>query len=142
MRLWFVGFVVCATVLGAALASPAISNELMLPLAGKAASYAPPDDHGGNVPNVVRGQALGIACADIRGPAAEVQVVMQIAHAVGETTTGYSAVLATDQKITDGTVHVRVPDVPGISQHTVNVKVYVTDSKGTHSCDGGRVRIV
>jgi len=35
-----------------------------------------------------------------------------------------------------------VPDVPGISQHTVNVKVYVTGSKGTRSCDGGRVRIV
>ena len=142
MRLWFVGFVVCATVLGAALASPAISNELMLPLAGKAASYAPADDHGSSVPSVARGRALGIACADIRQAGALVQVVMQIAHAAGETATGYSAVLATEQKISDGMVHVRVPDVPGISQHTVNVRVYVTDSKGTHSCDGGRVRIV
>jgi hypothetical protein len=142
MRLWFVGSVACAAVLGAALASPAISNELMLPLAGKAASYAPLDDHGGSVPNVERGQALGIACAEAREVGAVVQVVMQIARAAGETATGYSAVLATEQKVTDGTVHVRVPDVPGISQHTVNVKVYVTGSKGTHSCDGGRVRIV
>jgi hypothetical protein len=71
-----------------------------------------------------------------------VQVVMQIASAVGETATGYNAVLATEQKIAGATVHVRVPDVPGIAQHTVNVKVYVTGSKGTHSCDGGRVRIV
>jgi hypothetical protein len=142
MRLWFVGSVACAAVLGAALASPAISNELILPLAGKAANYAPLDDHGGSVPNVARGQVLGIACADAREVGAVVQVVMQVAHAVGETATGYSAVLATEQKVSDGTVHVRVPDVPGIAQHTVNVRVYVTGSKGTHSCDGGRVRIV
>jgi hypothetical protein len=142
MRLWFVGFVACAVVLGAAIASPAISNELMLPLGGKVANYAPVDDHGGGVPSVAHGQSLGIACTDVREAGAVVQVVMQIAHAVGETATGYSAVLATEQKITDGTVHVRVPDVPGFAQHTVNVRVYVTGSKGTHSCDGGRVRIV
>ena len=142
MRLWFVGSVACATVLGAALASPAISNELMLPLAGKAASYAPADDHGSSVPSVARGQALGIACADIRQAGADVQVVMSFATGLGEMRTGYSAVLATEQMLTDGAVHVRVPNLPGLSQHTVNVKVYVTDSKGTHSCDGGLVRIV
>jgi hypothetical protein len=142
MRLWFVGCTACAALLGAAVASPAFSNELMLPLGGKVANYAPLDDHGGSVPSVARGQALGIACADAREAGAVVQVVMQIASAVGETATGYNAVLATEQKIAGATVHVRVPDVPGIAQHTVNVKVYVTGSKGTHSCDGGRVRIV
>ena len=142
MRLMFAGCVACAAVLGAALASPAISNELMLPFAGKVTGYAPPGDHGGNVPSVARGQTLGIACADVREAGAAVQVVMQIVHTLGETATGYDAVLATEQKVGDGAVHVRVPDVPGISQHTVNVKVFVTDSKGTHSCDGGRVRIV
>ena len=142
MRLWFVGCFACATVLGAAIASPAISNELMLPLAGKAAGYAPPNEHGGNVPSVARGQALGIACADIRQTGADVQVVMSFATGLGEMGTGYSAVLATEQMLTDGAVHVRVPEVPGLSGHTVNVKVYVTDSKGTHSCDGGRVWIV
>ena len=142
MRLWCVGCVASAAVLGAAMASPAISNELMLPLAGKAAGYAPPNEHGGNVPSVARGQALGIACADIRQTGADVQVVMSFATGLGEMGTGYSAVLATEQMLTDGAVHVRVPEVPGLSGHTVNVKVYVTDSKGTHSCDGGRVRIV
>ena len=142
MRLRIVGYVACAAVLGTAAASPAISNELMLPLSGRTASYAPLDDHGGSVPNVARGQALGIACADAREAGAVVQVVMQIARAMGEKATGYNAVLATEQKVTDGTVHVRVPDVPGIAQHTVNVKVYVTGSKGTRSCDGGLVRIV
>ncbi len=142
MRLWFAGSVVCAAVLGAAMASPALSNELLLPLAGKAMGYAPPGDHGGSVPSVARGQTLGIACIGVRESGAAVQVVMQIAHSLGETATGYEAVLATEQKLGAGVVHVRVPDVPGISQHTVNVKVYVTDSKGTHSCDGGQVRIV
>ena len=142
MRRWVMSGVGCIAVLSAAVASPAISSELMLPLAGTITGYAPPSEQGGAVPSVARGQALGIACADIRGPGAEVQVVMQIAHVIGETATGYDAVLATEQKLGDGTVHVRIPDVPGISQHTVNVKVYVTDSTGTHSCDGGRVRIV
>jgi hypothetical protein len=142
MRLWFVGSVACAALLGATVASPAMTNELILPLAGKAMNYVPLDDRGGSVPSVARGQALGIACASAHETGAVVQVVMQIARAVGETATGYSAVLATEQKITDGTVHVRVPDVPGLAQHTVNVKVYVTGSKGTRSCDGGLVRIV
>ena len=142
MRLWFVGCFACAAVLVAAMASPAISNELMLPLAGTATGYAPPNEHGGNVPSVARGQALGIACADIRQAGADVQVVMSFATGLGEMRTGYSAVLATEQMLTDGAVHVRVPNLPGLSQHTVNVKVYVTDSKGTHSCDGGLVRIV
>jgi hypothetical protein len=142
MRLWFVGFVSCAAMLGAAMASPAVSNELMLPLAGKAANYAPLVDRGGSLPSVARGQALGVVCSDVREAGAVVQVVLQIARAMGGTATGYSAVLATEQNVTDGTVHVRVPDVPGIAQHTVNVKVYVTGSKGTHSCDGGLVRIV
>ena len=142
MRLWIVSGVGCVAMLGAALASPTISTELMLPLSGSVVGYAPPDEQGGSVPNVARGQALGIACADIRGPGAEVQVVMQIAHVLGETATGYEAILATDQRLGDGAVHVRIPDVPGISQHTVNVKVYVTDARGTHSCDGGRVKIV
>ncbi len=36
----------------------------------------------------------------------------------------------------------RCPDVPDIANHTVKVKVYVTDAKGTRACDAGRVRIV
>ena len=114
MRLWFVERCCdgCA-VLGAALASPAISNELMLPLAGTGRGLCPDRRAGGSVPSVARGETLGIACADIRGPGADVQVVMQIAHVLGETATGYEAVLATDQKIGDGAVHVRVPDLPG-----------------------------
>ncbi len=140
MRLWFVGILACATVTGASIAAPAISNEMMLPACGKA--YVPSGDRGGSVPSVARGQTLSVACADVGKAGAVVQVVMQMARATGETPTGYSAVLATEQKIANGTVHVRVPDVPGLSQHTVNIRVFVTDTKGTHSCDGGKVRIV
>ncbi|MDE2135633.1 MAG: hypothetical protein KGM97_01970 [Alphaproteobacteria bacterium] len=142
MRFWLVGLLACATVTAASIASPAISNELMRPAFGKARGYAPPDDRGGSVPSVARGQTLSVACADVGEAGAVVQVVMQIARAAGEPATGYSAVLATEQKIANGAVHVRVPDVPGLSRHTVNIRIFVTDTKGTHSCDGGRVRIV
>ncbi|MBU6297623.1 MAG: hypothetical protein KJS68_05200 [Alphaproteobacteria bacterium] len=125
-----------------AVTSPAVSHELRLPLSGKITTYATSNENGGHLPTIARGQQLGVACAEIGEAGAVVQVVLQITHALGETATGYDAVLATDQKITDDEVHVRVPAVPGLSQHIVNVKVFVTDSKGTHSCDGGRVRIV
>lgn len=140
MRLWFVGLLACATVTGASVASPVVSNELMLPACGK--TYVPSGDRGGSVPSVARGQTLSVACADAGEAGADVKVVMQIAQTAGEAATGYSAVLATEQKIANGTVHVRVPDVPGLSQHTVNVRIFVTDTKGTHRCDGGKVRIV
>jgi hypothetical protein len=35
-----------------------------------------------------------------------------------------------------------VPDLPDLAQHTVRVRVYVTDTNGVHSCNAGRVRIV
>lgn len=143
MRLSFVECLAGITVIGAvAAASPAMSHELMLPLSGKITTYATPNETGGHLPTVARGQPLGVACADVNEAGAVVQVVLQVTHAIGESEPGFDAVLATEQKITDDEVHVRVPSVPGLSQHTVNVKVFVTDSKSTHSCDGGRVRIV
>jgi hypothetical protein len=143
MQLSFVECLIGTAVVSAlAVTSPAISHELALPLASKITMYATPNENGGHLPTIARGQPLGVACADVSEAGAVVQVVLQIAHTSGEPETGYDAVLATEQKITDDEVHVRVPDVPGLSRHTVNVKVFVTDSKGTHSCDGGRVRIV
>ena len=103
-------------------------------------SYTSPDI-GGGIPKVARGQFLGLACANVEHVAVDaVRVVMSLAS--NEPPTGYTGVLATDQTITGGTVHVRVPDLPDLAQHTVRVKVYVTDGHGVHSCDAGRVRIV
>jgi hypothetical protein len=128
----------CAT--AGAFASPPLSTELMLPLSGKISTYVNNDDRSGGIPTVERGKMLGVACADVNRAGADVRVIMALAP--GETPTGYSGVLATDQKITTGTVHVRVPDVPQFANHTVHVKVYVVDPRGTHTCDAGRVRIV
>ena len=143
MRFVTVGLVAGFAILtvGAAIAMPPASRELMLPFAGKASAYVPTDQGGGSVPTIARGQSLGIACADIGKFGAKVRVVLQIAQELGERATGYEAVLATEQTLDHGKVHVRVPDLPSLSDHTVDVKVYVTGNAGTHICDGGRVRI-
>jgi hypothetical protein len=142
MRLASIGLFASSVMLcmTAANASPPISNELMLPLSGKVSSYINPDDNGGGIPTIGRGKLLGVACADVNRAGADVRVVMSLTP--GEEPAGYSGVLATSQKITPGTVHIRVPDLPELAQHTVSVKVYVVDAHGTHTCDAGRVRIV
>lgn len=122
-------------------ASPAVSNEPMLPLAGKVTTFIPSEENAGSVPNVTRGQALGIACADVDS-GDDVRVVMQVTKSPGETPTGYDAILATSQRLTHGAVHIRVPDLPDLSHHTVKVKVFVMGSQGQHVCDAGRVKIV
>jgi hypothetical protein len=138
------GLVIGAAILSmtaGASASPTVSNELMLPLAGKVTTFIPSEESGGNVPSVTRGQALGIACADIdRGD--DVRVVMQVTRSPGEAPTGYGAILATSQRLSHGAVHIRVPDLPDLSHHTVKVKVFVMGSQGQHVCDAGRVKIV
>jgi len=139
MRFSVAGLLAGGALFCAALASPPISGELMLPLAGKA--YVAPDE-GAGIPSVARGQALGIACAEASRAGADVRVVMQVdADSDDDDPAGFGAVLATDQKVERGTVHVRVPNMPDLSHRTVNVKVFVMDSHGTHTCDAGRVRI-
>lgn len=127
--------IVTTTITTAAVATPPYANELILP-AGSVAKTAAIE-----IPKVARGQFLGLACADVERAADDaVRVVMSLAS--DEPSTGYEGVLATDQTISGTTVHVRVPDLPDLAQHTVRVKVYVTDRRGVHSCDAGRVKIV
>jgi hypothetical protein len=136
---WSLIAIVAGTIATAASASPPYADELMLPYGGTA-NYASPDA-GGGLPSVARGQFLGLACANVeRATTDAVRVVMSLA--ADEPSIGYSGVLATEQTITGTTVHVRVPDLPDLAQHTVRVHVYVTDKHGVHSCDAGRVRIV
>jgi hypothetical protein len=137
MRGTLIAIVMIAT---CAVASPPFASELKLPLGGVITTYTSPEA-GGGIPKVVRGQLLGLACANVERAAADaVQVVMSLTS--DEPSTGFTGVLATDQTITSGTVHVRVPDLPELAEHTVHVKVYVTDAQGMHSCDAGSVRIV
>lgn len=118
----------------AALAMPPYANELMLPTGGIAAEKSTP-------PKAVRGQYIGVACANVELAKTEgIQVVLYMMP--GETPTGYRGVLALDQQVTKGAVHVRVPDAPDFADHTVYVRVYYSDRGGRHYCDGGKVRIV
>ncbi len=97
---------------------------------------------GADVPTVNRGQSFAISCDDIAAPNADVKVVMSLANPPGDQPTGYRAVMATNQTVARHAVNVRVPDVPNIANHTVTVKVYVTNGKIVKACDAGRVRIV
>jgi hypothetical protein len=130
--------------LGALLAmtAPACANGIST-LAGHITTFAPTDMGGAGVLNINRGQQFAIACDGIRSRSTDVRVVMSLDNPEpGELPTGYSAVLATNQTVARHAVHVRVPDVPDLANHTVSVKVYVTDAKGTKACDAGRVHIV
>ncbi|MDE2181687.1 MAG: hypothetical protein KGJ78_01560 [Alphaproteobacteria bacterium] len=129
----------CLSNIAHAWASPATVNELQLPPAGGINTYAAANHDAGQLPVVTRGGSLGVACAEADRTGADVRVVMHVLPDAAPP--GFAAVLATEQTIDHGTVHVRVPNLPDLSHHTVSVKVYVMDSKGTHTCDAGRVRI-
>ena len=119
--------------------APALANGIQV-VPGRIIPYATADMGGGGIPTVNRGDLFAIACDDIKASGADVRVVMALSSA--DQPTGYTAILATNQKVARHAVHVQVPDVPDIANHTVNVKVYVTDAKGTRACDAGRVHIV
>jgi hypothetical protein len=70
------------------------------------------------------------------------RVVMALDSVKGEEPTGYEAVLLTGQTVEGHAVRVRVPDVPDLLNHTVTLRVYITDAKGTTSCNAGHLRIV
>ncbi|MEI9989401.1 MAG: hypothetical protein WDM86_05115 [Rhizomicrobium sp.] len=136
MRALGIGFAVLL-----ATAAPAFANGITT-ITARITSYAPADPGGDGIPTVTRGTQFAIACDGIRSSGADVRVVMSLDAKAGDAPTGYSAVLATRQTVARHTVQVQVPDVPDLANHTVNVRVYVTDAKGTKACDAGRVRIV
>lgn len=130
--------------LGAAalvLAGPAAAQGMAAPAAGPSAR-----DSGALevVPSVNPGDQIGIACNALNasGADSDVRVVLTISAAPGETPPGYKKVLATDEQIGHGAVRVRIPTVPDLEDHTVNVNVYVMGENGASSCDAGHVKIV
>jgi hypothetical protein len=134
MRALWIG--IAATML---MSVPALANDVRT-VQGRIVSYANTDMGGLDVPTVMRGAQFAIACDGVDAPGADVRVVMALAPS--EPSTGYTAVMATNQHIDGHSVQVQVPNVPDIANHTVSVKVYVTDAKGTKACDAGRVHIV
>jgi hypothetical protein len=101
-----------------------------------------PDDE--VVPVVSPGEVIGIACAALTktAPDNDVRVVLTISAAPTDVPTpGYKKVLATNEELSKGAVHVRIPKLAELSNHTVNVDVYVVNGDGAHNCDAGHMRI-
>jgi phage tail protein X len=134
MRLIWIGLAAAALTAQVALASDANCGS-------NVQSYATTDLGGPDIPVVPRGEKFAVACDSIRASGADVSVVMTVADQT-EDANGLGSVLATEQKIVQHSVNVQVPDLPDLANHTVSVMVYVTDGKGTSSCDAGRVKIV
>jgi hypothetical protein len=101
-------------------------------------------DSGAGVPSVSPGEQMAIACDALAAtkPDADVRVVMTLTQPKTEGDTGYKKLLATNEQVQGGAVHVRVPDAPNLPHHTVHVQVYVMDAKGTRACDGGTIKVV
>ena len=93
-----------------------------------------------SVRTVARGHEFAIMCADIADTSSDVRVLMSVADA-GNMPTDHSSIMATNQHVSRHAVSVTVPDMPEFANHTINVRVFVTNAKGTRQCDAGRVRV-
>lgn len=96
-----------------------------------------------NVPNVNPGDQIGIACSPLDESTAnsDVRVVLTISAAPGETP-GYDKVLATDEEVGNGAVRVRIPTVPDIEDHLIDINVYVMNDGNAQTCDAGHMKVV
>lgn len=130
----------CALTACILLAVPAVASE-RIATHDHLTPYAANSNGGSDITPVDRGQELAIECANIGTPGAAVSVVMALDPVQGEAPTGYDAVLLTDQSIGGNAVHFRIPDMPGLTHHTVTIRVYVTNAKGTTACNAGHLRI-
>jgi len=115
----------------AAFCSPAFAGDSVLG----------PDDE--VIPVVAPGDQIGVACGplQIAQKDSDVRVVLTVSAKPGETNLGYGKVLATEQKVAAGAVHVTVPDLPDISDHVYDLTVYVVGTKGSQTCDAGHVKV-
>ncbi|MGD0189248.1 MAG: hypothetical protein ABSD74_00750 [Rhizomicrobium sp.] len=93
--------------------------------------------------NVAPGDQIAIACGPLedRAPDSDVRVVLTISAVPGESAPGYKKVLATDAQLLKDAVRVRIPSVPDIQDHTVDLNVYVVSDKGSQQCNAGQMKI-
>jgi hypothetical protein len=129
-------FLAAALMVGEAWAMPPYVNELVLPVARTAAAVP-----ANGIPKVARGQYLGLSCTNIEQMASD-SILVVLYLAMNEPPAGMKGVLATDQTITPGTIHVRVPDMAELVGHTVYVRVYYLESGNQRTCDAGNIRII
>lgn len=109
---------------------------------GKIILFQPTDTRADSeIPTLAPGEEFAVNCGCMDAAKSDVRVILDLAGAPDEAPTGYRRLLATDQHLDHGALRVRVPDAPGLSNHTVDVQVYVVSSRGARACDAGRVRI-
>lgn len=95
---------------------------------------------GGHVQDFKRGTLIDIPCPNIEDANSDgVRVVMYPGR--DDTSSGVAGVLVTDSIIEPGMVHARVPDIPDLKDHVVQVKVIFLDADGRHACSAGRIRL-
>jgi len=117
------------------------ANPFVKP-AGKIIVLQPSDSRTeSGVPTLAPGDEFAVNCGCLGSARADVRVVLNLAADPGEQPTGYKKLLATDETVDHGGLRVRVPDAPGLANHTVDVQVYVLDGHSARSCNAGRVRI-
>jgi hypothetical protein len=104
--------------------------------AGRGASIDEP------ITDVQPGETVTITGDCVRGPSADsLRVVLTLAGRPDGTTTGYRAVLATDQRIRDGNLQVRVPNLPEAEDQVYQVKVFRLGEQAPQICGAGAIRI-
>ena len=74
-------------------------------------------------------------------PANDVRVVLTVSAAPADAPMGYKKVLATDEQLLTGAVRVKIPNVPDLDNHTVDLNIYVVNATGSEACNAGQVKI-
>ena len=131
-------FVGLAMLLG--LVSQASASPFVKPT-GRIMLYQPADTETGSLPVLAPGSRFAVDCGGVAAHDRDVRVVLKLASQPGEHPTGYRKVLATEQRFENGALQIRMPRTPDLSHHTVDIELFVVDSRGMRSCDAGRVKI-
>ena len=138
------GLLVCAVFLaGAAFAQPGsppsedATGLILQSTVGEFSGRAPvpPSEVVGDVRP---GETMTITGDCVQAPSADdLRVVLTLA----EGTSGYRAVVATDQRMLDGNLQVRVPDMPEADNRVFQVRVFRLDEQSPQICEAGAIRI-
>jgi hypothetical protein len=83
----------------------------------------------------ITGECVRVSSAD------DLRVVLTVAGRPDGSVTGYRAVIATDQRMRDGNLQVRVPDLPEAEDHVFQVKVFRLGEQVPQICAAGAIRI-
>jgi hypothetical protein len=146
MRIPMVGLACTAFLAGSAVAQPLnppsedATSVVLSSTVGEFAGRAP--GAAGPVADVRPGETVTITGECVRAPSADsLRVVLTLAQGTDGVATGYRAVLATDQRLRDGNLQVRVPDMPEADNHVFQVKVFRLGAQVPQICEAGAIRI-